>query len=158
MSGRGKDGNGLGAGVKRQHMEEYAWAEAEEAVLVTFTTDTETSYPNCYIVPATRLHKYLALTLKGYRDIKPSAPHIEIPLDDEDDDTVFEFVKQADVDDTREEEGEKDDDADADVNVEDRNCILEELSEWAATKLDGWKTTPTTAVKLVGFLKLNKDD
>tara|TARA_B100001057_G_scaffold21230_1_gene19660 strand:+ start:344 stop:868 length:525 start_codon:yes stop_codon:yes gene_type:complete len=160
MSGRGKGGKGFGAESKRQRtdMVDYAWTDGEEAVLVTFTTDTETAFPNCYVVPATRLHKYLALTLKGYRDMKPNAPHIEIPLGDGDDDTVFEFVKQADVDDTREEEGEDGEEAEDDEDVDDRDQVLEDISEWAATTLDGWKATPTTSVKLVGFIKLNKDD
>lgn len=154
MSGRGKGGKGLGAGSKRLRTDvvDYPWTDGEEAVLVTFTTDTDTAFPNCYVVPATRLHKYLALTLKGNRDMKPNAPHIEIPLGELDDDTVFEFVKQADVDDTREEEGEE---AEDDEDVDDRGQVLEEISEWAATTLDGWKATPTTSVKLVGFVKLN---
>lgn len=133
---------------------EYAWADGEDAVFVTFTTDTEPAYPSCFIVPATRLHKYLALTLEGHRTYKPTAPHIEISLDDTEDDTVFEFVKQADVNDTREEQDEDDDDAD----VDNRSEVLEELAEWAATTLDGWKPAPAVAVKIVGFLKMHKDD
>lgn len=157
MSGRGKGGKALGAGSKRPRTDvvDYPWTDGEEAVVVTFTTDTETEFPNCYVVPATRLHKYLALTLKGYRVMKPNTPHIEIPLGEEDDDTVFEFVKQTDVDDTRKEEGEE---AKDDEDVDDRDQVLGQISEWAATTLDSWKKTPTAAVKLVGFIKLNKDD
>jgi hypothetical protein len=165
MSGRGKGGHGLGAGSKRQRMEqvEYPWDEGEEAVVVTFTTDTETAFPNCYVVPATRLTRYVAIVLAGNsgqwrHTMNLGPPHIEISLSDEDDDTVFEYVKQCDVDDTREEEGEEADEEFDDSDVEDRSAVLEEISEWAATTLDCWKKAPTTAVKIVGFIKLNKDD
>lgn len=150
MSGRGK-------GSKRLRTIEYTWTEGEEVVLITYTTDTEPLYPNCFIVPATRLHKYLALTFEGYRQSKPTVPHIDISLDETDDDTVFEYVKQADVDGTREEQ-EEEGDPDFDHDVEDRYEILEELAEWAETTLDGWKPVPAVAIKIVGFLKMHKHD
>ena len=168
MSGRGKGGKGLGAGLpKRRKIDSgdvplYEWTEGEEAVVLVYASDTDWSFPNCYIVPATRLHKYLALVLHGTRGASKRTPNIEIPLGDTDDDTLFEFVKQTHVDGGEEDEEEDEhwgeEEEDPHEEVEDRDVALEELAAWAAVTLDCWKSTPPTAVKMVGFIKMHKND